>query len=463
MTLHRKLLAVAVAGALAAATAVPALALENEFHGMIRTQYQNSNFNGSTTGQAFFNPIFTPDPNGNPLPLKKNAPTANTFDQRARLSYIAKASDSVRLVTQFELDYSFWGNSSYTVGRNQGGAIGADTVNLETKHAFLELKPVPATVVRIGMQPFDDAFKGIFVSADMVGAQVTADCGSSTALFGFYRFNDSAGNGIIGKETRDMFALDYKYALTKNLKVGGAYYYINDERGTGEPAFLGQQAGKTNRIHTLGVNVENTMGPLTLDGFLLYQFGNLNAPVDRNIKAFAGNVGARLKAGPGTARSEFLYVSGESSKTGGSTSAFQSVNSVDTEHGFYNSELFILTRDKYALTIDNAIIYSSNNMDQGMLVGSIGYDLPITGKLTTSVNAGFAAVAKDNNAFGVSHKSDYLGTEVNVEVGYKLFDSVNTVCRAGYVFLGDYYKGVVENGKDPDNPYGIRLLASYNF
>jgi hypothetical protein len=461
MTLHRKLLAVAVAGALAAATAVPALALENEFHGTIRAQYQNSNFDGTPSAQGFFNPVFTVDGKGNKVPLAKDAPTANFFDQRARLSYIAKFNDSVRLVTQFELDYSFWGNSSYTNGRNQGGAIGADTVNLETKHVFLELKPVPTTVVRVGMQPFDDAFKGVFVSADMVGAQATASCGKSTALLGFYRFND-AGGDVLGRKSRDMFALDYKYDLTKSLKVGGAYYYINDDRGTGEPGFLFQQAGNSNRIHTVGVNVENTMGPLTLDGFLLYQFGTMDAPVDRHISAYAGNVGARLKAGPGTARSEFLYVSGESSKTRGTTNAFQSVNSVDTEHGFYNSELCILGRDKYALTVDNAIIYSSNNMDQGMILGTVGYDLPITGKLTTSVNAGFAAVAKDNNALGVGHKSNYLGTEVNLEVGYKAFESVNAAFRAGYVFLGDYYKGVV-GGNDPDNPYGARLLVSYNF
>ena len=36
MTISKKLLAVAAAAALTAATAVPALALENEFHGMYR-------------------------------------------------------------------------------------------------------------------------------------------------------------------------------------------------------------------------------------------------------------------------------------------------------------------------------------------------------------------------------------------------------------------------------------------
>ena len=84
------------AGVLTAATAVPALALENEFHGLIRAQYQLSDFNGSKTGQWFF------EPTG----LDQKAPTANTFDQRARLFYTAKVNENVKLVTGFELDYA---------------------------------------------------------------------------------------------------------------------------------------------------------------------------------------------------------------------------------------------------------------------------------------------------------------------------------------------------------------------
>jgi hypothetical protein len=473
MAKRNKLMVVMATGIVTAATAVPALALENEFHGSFRAQYQVSNFNGAPTGQGFYTPYTLTDPTkpdtaANRTPLDKKAPTANTIDQRSRLFYTAKANDNVKLVTGFELDYSFYGNSDYTVGRNQGGAIGADTVNLETKHAYLELRaPAYNANFRIGMQPFDDAFKGVFVSADMAGLQATTSCGKSTTLLGLYRFNDNNSFGVTGKQNRDMLALDYKYELTKALKVGGAYYYINDDRGTGEPGFLLQQAGNTNRIHTVGLNAESTMGNLTLDGFLLYQFGTMDAPAKRHINAFSANVGARLKAGPGTARSEFLYVSGDkhAGKVGGNTNAFQSVNSVDTEHGFYNGEMYILGRDKYALTIDNAIVYSSNNKDQGVIFGTLGYDLPVTNKLTASANAGFAAVAKDNanSPVGKGNNSNYLGTEINVEAAYTVFENVTTVARAAYVVLGDYFKGTAAGGQDPDNPYALRLLVQYAF
>jgi hypothetical protein len=426
---------------------------------MIREQWQNSNFNGTPTAQGFFDPTAT----------DSKAKVANFFDQRARLSYIAKANDSVRLVTQFELDYSFWGNSSYNTKRNQGGALGADTVNLETKHIYLEVKPSKSLTLRGGMQPFDDAFKGVLVSADMVGLQATAEYGKSNALFGFYRFDDKSSD-ILGDKERDMIALDYKYALTKETKIGGAYYFINDDRRVHEPAFLHQQSGTSNEIHTAGLNFETTMGPLTLDGFALYQFGTMHHPDftvagSRHISAFAGNVGARLKAGPGTARTQFLYVSGEKSKDSRTSNAFQSVNSTDadTEHGFYDSELFILGRDKYALTVDNAIVYSSNNADQGQIMGTVGYDMTFTPKLNGSANAGFAAVAKDNSAFGKIHKTNYLGTEVNLEVGYQAFESVRVGARAAYVFLGDYFENTAANGKTPDDLYAVRLLATYTF
>ena len=71
----------------------------------------------------------------------KNTYSANFIEQRARLQYIAKANADLKLVTQFELDYTYWGNSSYTTGRNQGGAIGADTVNIETKNIYLDANP----------------------------------------------------------------------------------------------------------------------------------------------------------------------------------------------------------------------------------------------------------------------------------------------------------------------------------
>ncbi|AJE04648.1 membrane protein [Geobacter pickeringii] len=464
MGFKKKVIVASATAALSVAVAVPAMALENEFHGMYRLNSVIDNFNG--------------DGPYDPAGKDKKAPTTAYFEQRARLMYIAKANDDLKLVTHFEID-SRWGDNSYNSNgktRNNGGAIGADQTNLETKNIYLDFNiPKVPVNMKVGIQPYNDSFKGIMFDADMAGALATASYGKFTNSIGFFRFNDDGPNlapkVAAGKRSRDMVALDVKYQAAANVKVGGAYYMINDDRNfAATPGFLNQQAGNTNITHTLGLNAETSFGPVTLDGFFVYQFGNLEAPVNRHISAFAGNVGARVKAGPGTARSEFLYISGDGgNQTSHTSNAFQSVNSVDTEHGFYNGDLQILFRDPYAMTTDNAIVYSSNNQDQGVVAGFIGYDMPFTPKLSATVNAGFAAVAKDNLhkptnlKTGAANSSNYLGTEVSTHVDYKVYDNLTAIARGAYVILGDYYKGVALNGEDPRNPYMASIILNYVF
>lgn len=470
MAVNKKVLAVVAAGALTAASAVPALAFENEFHGMFQLQYDNSNLRGSNkldAAGARYAPENSP----------KSAPTANFFEQRARLAYIAKANQEVKLVTKFELDYSFWGNSSYTTKRNQGGALGADTVNLETKNLYLDLNaPSLKLNTKLGMQPVDDAFKGIFFSADMAGIMLNHNYNKATASAGFFRWNDASRNSshILGKDARDLFLLDGKYSVTDQTKVGAAYYFVNSNKtdvkdGNGDPLI------EDLSLHLIGVNAETTLGPVTVDGFLLYQFGsnysgNTN-PLDNNKhrSAFAANVGAKAKVGKGTVRSEFLYVSGEGNATRGNTNAFYTpANFQYSESGFYNNEMIILGRDKYAMTNDSAIVFDANNKNQGVIFGSLGYDHTFTDKISVSANAGFAALAKENAnkpknlKTNAVNDSNYLGTEINAEGNYKFSESVTFTARAGYVFLGDYYKDVATDGT-PDNPYDVKLIVSYSF
>ena len=40
--------------------------------------------------------------------------------------------------------------------------------------------------------------------------------------------------------------------------------------------------------------------------------------------------------------------------------------------------------------------------------------------------------------------SNYIGTEVNAEVGYKISQNLTASLVGGYVFLGDYYKDTAE-------------------
>lgn len=468
-----KVLAALTALGLTAAATVPAMALENEFHGMFQAQYINSNFNG-TFNTAFpsniaagFSPVtYGGDSQYVPFDKPKHVYSANFIEQRARLAYTAKASSDLKLVTQFELDYAYWGNSSYTTGRNQGGAVGADTVNIETKNIYLDANIFKDVNMRLGMMPYNDSFKSIMFDADMAGIAFSSSYNKFTPTIGFFRFNDtgaSKDNSLgLGHMTNDLFVLDGKYEVSKDLRVGAAYYFFRNNSFVPNTTTVDiSEFQQDVKIHTLGLNAEYASGPLTLNGFGILQAGTVNT---RSTTAYALNAGAKYKVGPGKAHAEFLYVSGDSGTTGHSN-AFYAVfgNGFTAEHGYYDNEMVILGRDKNAMTTDNSIIATAGNFGQGQIGGYIGYELPLSDRLTTAANAGFAAVAKDNGAFGKAHKSNYLGTEINAEANYKLLENLTGGVRVAYVFLGDYYKGVALNGETPVNPYDAKIIFKYSF
>ena len=461
MGFKKKILAVAAVGALTVATAVPAMALENEFHGMYRLRGITSNFEGtSATGGTFYNP----------LGVDKKAPSSNFIEQRARLMYIAKANDDLKLVTHFELDYKAFGDNSYAVGRNQGAALGADSVNLETKNVYLDFN-IPSTPVnvKVGTQGWSDAYKGIIVNNDMAGVLATAKYHDFTNSLGWFRLDDRGAGTALGKAARDLIILDGKYAVNKDLKVGASYYLLNDDSGNGTS---NPTDAKKEIVHTVGLNASANVGPVTVDGFILGQAGNLELPGTvgnvSHIKAFAANAAAKMKLGPGTIRTSFLYTSGDAKPNSGNTLAFQSIDNQTSggfsENNYYESNMRLLFRDKIGQTTDKAIVFTSNNFDQGVVAGFLGYDANVTDKVFANANAGFAAVARTNGTnVGATSNSNYLGTELNAEVGYKLYDSMTASLQGAYVILGDYFQGVAKNGQDPRDPYTARIVLNYAF
>ena len=437
--MKKKLLAVSAACALTAATAVPALALENEFHGMFRVFGIANNFGDGSNGY-----IFSDDPSKNML--AKHPKTRSYVEQRARLMYIAKANDDLKLVTHFEID-SRWGDASYNDGgRGKGGAIGADSTNIETKNVYLDFN-IPSTAInaKVGIQPWTDSYGGIFVNADMAGALVSARYAGFNNSLGWFRFNEE-NKSIPGKATQDFLVLDSKYNLTKDIKVGGSYYLLTTD----------YEQWDSTRTHMVGLNGEFKLDPTTINLFCMYQFGDTPFSRNSDLSAFAAGGTAKGKLGIGTMKVSALYISGDRN-TGGAdrdedSSAFQVIAK---ESNFYAADMQIMLRNKYNMNSDKAIVFNMNGAreNEGFIGGFVGYDANFTPKVYGSANAGFGAAANTNNA------SNYLGTEVNAEIGYKLFDNMTASLQGAYMFLGDYF----DDAGDLDDPYQTRIMLNYAF
>ena len=483
MNTKNKLFAAVAVSALTMASAVPALALENEFHGMFRLRGIVSNFDDGGGGSQF-----SADP-AKPGSLNKKKPGSNAFvDQRARILYMAKIDDELKMVTHFEID-SRWGDNSYNSNgttRNGGAAIGADSVNLETKNVYIDYSPTASVNTKLGLQYYNVGYKGIILNDDQAGLVVNSKLGAGSLGFAYFRLDDALGsggsyvangtggstttatgatsvvNGHPGNRTRDFLSFGGKYNLSKDLKVGADYVLLYSD-------ILRQSQDRTH-IHMVGVNAEYVLGPATVDGFIVYQNGKLGrAGVVGNgqdVSAFAANVGGRMKAGPGTARVNFLYIAGDDSPNSGSRSDFQTImerGSTTNAHGFGASEMVMMLDNKYNHTAAQSVVKDLNNNAQGLIGGFLGYDLTID-KFFVYSNLGFGAVAEDNN-FGGGHQSNYLGTEVNTEIGYKLKPNLTVSFVGAYMVLGDYFKGhaVDVAGADPENPYTTRVMVSLAF
>jgi len=467
----KKSLIVLGAAAMVAAAAVPALAFENEFHGMYRSfGYLSNAYSG---GGTF---------NENKRSASQNS---NYIEQRARIQYIAKASDDLKLVTHFELDSLFGGkNDAKYRFSTDAGVLDADGISIETKNVYLDFNVAAPLNVKLGIQPFSDNYQGVFGNFDGAGVVATGKFGILTPSLGWFRTNQdnvaaaagtTNGGNIaypIGKKSTDFTTVDIKAALNKDITVGGSYYLLTKDSAKGildangaAPAGSGIPAAQL--VHTLGLNAAAKVGPAALNAFAAYQFGEFNDT--RDLSAYSAGVVAKVKAGPGNVNFSTLYLSGEKNTAGTDNyKGWQQIASSGTTSYFSASNMWLLIRN--GATINTSTAIGTNDLTKGGrgLFGVFaGYD-GTAGKVFYAANAGYAQVAEKRG----TEKGD-IGTELNATVGYKLYDALSVSLNGAYAMLGDGAKNAVADGglgfyagpakTTAVNPYATFVRVDYAF
>lgn len=468
----KKKLVVLSAAAMVAAAAVPALAFENEFHGMYRLRGMVTNFEAAGLSGIQTN-VAPAVPKSSALLAEDNR-TFTLFEQRARLQYIAKASDDLKLVTHFEID-STWGDAAYSNGRGTGAGLAADTVNLETKNVYLDFN-LPSTKVnmKVGVQGFMDAYKGIFLYDDVAGAVASSKFDALTATAAFFRTYDQGGAGSLGKKNVDVYVLDGKFALNKDINLGASYYLAYNDSNESST-----KAGDNQSVHTFGLNAAAKVGVVDLDAFVLYQTGeelyrynNAASPKIKDLSAWAAQVAAKANLGAVTLRGAFLYASGDDGEDNDDSSAYQNIfasgaagnpaGSSVSSGTYYSAQMNLLLRNIYNMDSDTALVSSINNGNHGLLLGALGADFKVNDKFSATLNLGTAYNAEKQ----VGEKEDFLGTEVNLQLNYKLYPTLTATLQGAYAFLGDFYDDKVKTAsgtKDPEDPYLAGVMLNYTF
>lgn len=450
----KKKLVILGAAALTAAAAVPALAFENEFHGMYKFMgYESNMFNGVAAN------------------LKNDAGTGWFAEQRARLQYTAKASDDLKLVTHFELDSRFGGKrDTYLGAGNDAGNLDADQLTLETKNVYLDFNcPITGTNVKAGLQPWADSYQSLFLLADMTGLQATKKFGAFTGNLGWFRFNDdTAGVQSPGDVTSDLLVVDGKFALNKDVTLGASYYNVqNDTPITAATATALMSEPRYELLHMVGLNADIKAGPATIKPFAAYQWGEIDDTTDLN--AFLLGATAKIKAGNGNVNLAAIYLSGQ----GENETDVEAFLPISANTTYFNAaNMWLLIRNGQAINSSTSVLGNDLTVGAHGLWGVFaGYEGTVN-KLFYNANIGYAQAAE---SWGTEEES--LGTEINAQVGYKLFDNLSVSVAGAYMILGDglggnanerlvngYGNGTQQFGaNDADDPWMANVQLSYAF
>src|SRR5512146_22688 len=412
----RKGLILVLAVALLAVFALPAMA-EFNFSGFIRSEGIVSNYERFDAGS--FIPVSVGNESGatiaNPALLTKRLlvvrtdRTAHYAQERSRLRFESKG-ENVGAVAFFEIDLRY-GDAQYTVARNQGGGLEADSINLETKNLYVWFKPMPSMTVNVGLQNFTDSYRGIILGyADMAGVFFTGKYEPVDYRFGWAKCGSGNGAGGVGftvpeDKDVDFYALEVHGSPMKDFRVGLNLYGIIDSQSTSIAAVpaIGF-TGITNlaRINSYYVGADGsfTINPVTISAFALYNFGKIEFEAGTNedvdIKAWAADLRLDAALGPGKAFIEGLYVSGTDFDD--SSSHFKPLVTGSTwalAAAFYTTtDMQILLPNIGDINPSQALAYEVSNSGAGMIHVGAGFTMPLIDKLTGKIGAGYLRAAK---------------------------------------------------------------------
>lgn len=381
-------------------------------------------------------------------------------DQRARLFFNLKSGENVGGTVAFEAD-SRWGDAAYQTSRNKGGALEADTTNIETKNAYLWFKPNNDLKLTLGIQGYTDDFKGIiFGGSDMAGIRADYKINNDSSLMvGWYLLQDPSANP--GTSDAVWFLPISYYMNLAGGKLGLAYYRIQDG-GAGAFTAPGNKSVRTAtsngaQINYLGANYAGKAGDISYSAFFLYNFGTIDhytATADADISAFAFNADASMKLGDGKIKAVLLYTSGDKSTTDYNGIVTGGQYALGADLPLMQNDLYILLTTLDDITQSLAFFPNLNNNGLGATVVYAAYDQNVTDKTNVQVTLGYGK-ASEKAANGLTPAM----TEINAQAAYK-FDKALTIKAAlAYGILSD----VKVNNADADNLYRAIVKFQYAF
>ncbi|MCL1926390.1 MAG: hypothetical protein FWF95_04565, partial [Syntrophorhabdaceae bacterium] len=402
----RKGLVLVLAAVLVVAFAAPAMA-DLKVTGFYRAKAMYSNFfnaGGSSSAPRTLGGL-----------QQKHDSDGAYVEQRMRIKF-DMGTEVARAILHLESDmnWGMTGNQTSGAGRNTGGALSADAVQLETKEAYVWFRvPDTSFTSTVGMQMVSDHYAGIFANnARMTSIFVNGQFEPVKVTLGWGKLYENAP--IRGSNDTEMYLVSGQFAPSKDMNVGLNLYMLKDDsaRAAGGAASLAGPVGRQIvDVYMPGVNFAMNAGAAKISAFGFYQFGRAASVVSGtdsfDIRAWALDLRGDLKVGPGNIFVEGFYLSGDdqSKRPAGNRSAYRApVTLGDYTGGLANANSSFTRTRMYFLfgfdgqNVNQCIIGCTNNVlgqsygngGNGLWHVASGYPQKFTEKLKGEFNIGYA-------------------------------------------------------------------------
>jgi hypothetical protein len=315
-------LAVAV-GVLAVAVAAPAMALDFKFGSEYRVR-MFAGTNISSAANVFDGDVAGNNPRGAQVRLRPR------FDVR-------DDNGNIQATLRLEIGDVTFGNGggpsgqtnlpsvgqpTARTGPGQGGGLGNDGVNVETKWAYLDAAfpfGVPARV-RAGLQPWYLP-KGLIMDDDGAGIRIYGTVKPISYDLAWFRADGDGTNTL--DDNYDFYQAKVDAALAPIINPG--VYYVYGRNATARAEATGWQSGDA-QLHFIGATVTGKLGIVAYDLDFVYGSASGGTPgtFGETTRGWALDGAVHFPLGPVTINLAGTYATGDE-QDGGKFEAFPSI------------------------------------------------------------------------------------------------------------------------------------------
>jgi hypothetical protein len=386
-------------------------------------------------------------------------PSTAFYYQRLRIGTDFIVAPCLKLVTQFDAMDRIWGgprgDASITSGNN-GGTAGTreESQNFVMNLAYIEYTS-PIGLFKVGYQN-DFVFGTVF--GDRAHGQTSGQIqyflpvGPVMLFAGLAKEADLSASAVTASSVTDKDFDSYRIAAIYGLgkKIEGGALLLYNRSALAKDA--GYPDGYLANVFNLVPYFKAQIGPVALQGELNYGFGKLKYEDnalgrDMSVDTLSVFLDATANLGMVYVGGSFAYVSGQDyTKTDKIQSGLGNTGGLD-----WNPCLILFNTDLDYWAGD--IVGHSYSVVNGEMAnawffqGRVG--VKPTPQLDAMLSVSYATVDKKTVPYEFMSVSWYApttgssyGVEVDLTGTYKITNNLSYMLGAGYLFTGDYFKGV---------------------